>query len=332
MSKKLRLFFGMLLLGFAFRTWKASQPASLPSAVVIEIEAGTGTRAIAQKLQDAGVLRSPWPFLTWHYLSPTRKKLKAGEYQFDGTLSFLQVYDKLARGDIFYHTLTIPEGYNLFEIAATAERLGFFKARAFLDAARDPRLVADIAPQAVSLEGFLFPDTYHFARHATPREMTAKMVERFRKVYAEVSRTAPGKLPPVLQVVTLASLVEKETGRPEERALVAGVFQNRLAAGMKLQCDPTVVYAAVLEGKYRGTIYASDLARDSHYNTYVNSGLPPGAVANPGRASLKAALWPAETAYMYFVSDAAGGHIFSRTLAEHTRHTTDYRRKSSKAG
>ncbi len=327
-----RLFFLAVLLSFGYFAWMESQPIVLTSPVVIEIEPGTGSRAIAQKLQHAGVLRSPWPFLALHYLSPARKKLKAGEYQFEGSSPVWRVHDKLARGDIFYHPFTIPEGFNVFDIAAAAEQQGFCKSKDFLVAAQNPHLVSDIAPNAVSLEGFLFPDTYRFARRTTPKEMVAKMVERFRKVYGEVTRSAHANVPAVLQVVTLASMVEKETARADERPLVAGVFQNRLGAGMKLQCDPTVVYAAVLEGKYRGTIYASDLARESKYNTYFVIGLPPGPVANPGRASLEAAVSPAETPYMYFVSDSAGGHVFSKTLGEHERHTADYRKKSNKAG
>lgn len=309
--------------------WEESRPAQLPAAVMVEIEAGTGARAITASLREAGVLRNNWPFLAWHYLHLGKRKLKAGEYRFEGTVSVLQAYEKLARGDIFFHALTIPEGYNLFDVAAAVERAGFAKAQAFLEAAHNTALVADLAPEARSLEGFLFPDTYHFARRTAPPEITAAMVARFRQVYAGLTRNMAEQVLPVLRVVTLASLVEKETGRAAERPLVAGVFQNRLLARMPLDCDPTVIYAVMLDGRYRGTIYASDLKRKSPYNTYRRIGLPPGPVANPGRASLEAALRPASTKYLYFVSDAAGGHIFSRTLAEHRRNVVSYRRKNN---
>ncbi len=301
--------------------------------VLVEIEAGTPARDIAARLEQAGVLEKRWPFLAWHYLhlmAPApRRTLKAGEYQFAGGLSPRQVYEKLARGDIFYHTLTIPEGYNVFEVAEAVGRTGLVSRQEFLKAVKNTALVADLAPNAGTLEGFLFPDTYQFPRRVTARDIAAALVARFRQVYAElVKKNGPPRLP-MLDLVTMASLVEKETGVASERPLVAGVYYNRLAADLPLQCDPTVVYAALLEGHYRGTIYQSDLGRASPYNTYLNRGLPPGPIANPGRASLEAALEPAQTDYLYFVSDARGGHVFSRTLAEHQRHVEAYRRKTN---
>lgn len=200
-------------------------------------------------------------------------------------------------------------------------------------AAHNTALIADIAPQAQSLEGFLFPDTYRFALHTNAAAMVQAMVARFRQVFSSVTKGLNNSpdLPPgrVLQIVTLASLVEKETGKTAERPLIAGVFQNRLGLGMPLQCDPTVVYAAILERKYRGRIYASDLRRASPYNTYVNRGLPPGPVANPGLAALEAAARPAPTDFLFFVADTDGGHVFARTLKEHARHVQTYRRKTA---
>jgi UPF0755 protein len=318
----------LALLGIAIFARNESQSVRLREPVFVEIPAGTGARAMAQKLTAAGVLRGSLPFLAWHATRPTRPKLKAGEYRFEGALDFRDVYRKIARGEIYYHPVSVPEGYNMFDIAAAVERAGLVKAGAFLAEARNPALIADMAPEARSLEGFLFPDTYLFQRRTTPHEMVAAMTGRFRQVYRDLAKNDPPLKDRVLAVTTIASLVEKETGKPEERPLVAGVFRNRLQIRMPLQCDPTVVYAALLEGMYRGTIYASDLRRGSPYNTYVNSGLPPGPIANPGRASLEAAARPAQTGFLFFVADANGGHIFARSLAEHNRHVSDYRKKT----
>jgi UPF0755 protein len=305
-----------------------SQTVRLPQPIFVEIPPGTGARAMARKLSDAGVLRSSLPFLLWHASRATRPKLKAGEYRFEGELTFRDVYAKIARGDIYYHPVSVPEGFNMFDIAAAVERAGLAKAGAFLAEAKNSALIVDLAPEARSLEGFLFPDTYLFQRRTTPHEMVQAMTGRFRQVYGELAKGDPSLRERVLAVTTIASLVEKETAKPEERPVVAGVFRNRLQIKMPLQCDPTVVYAALLEGMYRGTIYASDLRRGSPYNTYVNNGLPPGPIANPGRASLEAAARPAQTGFLFFVADTNGGHVFSRSLAEHNRHVADYRRKT----
>jgi len=326
---------GLLLAGLALAVylaqgvWQAAQPAHLEHPVIVEIVVGSGAQGVAAKLEESGILRSRWPFLAWHYLRWPRATLKAGEYRFEGDVSIGDAHGKLARGEFFYHTLTIPEGYNLFEAAEVVGQSGLAKAQDFVAAAHNAALIADIAPHAQNLEGFLFPDTYRFALHTNAQIIVQAMVTRFRQVFS--SLTKGEDLPPgrVLQVVTLASLVEKETGKAAERPLVAGVFQNRLVLGIRLQCDPTVVYAAILERAYRGRIYASDLRRASPYNTYVSRGLPPGPVANPGLAALEAAVRPARTDFLYFVADTDGGHVFARTLAEHTRHVQAYRRKVS---
>jgi UPF0755 protein len=309
--------------------WQAAQPARLDRPVIVEIAPGSGAQGIAATLQNSGILRSPWPFLAWHYVRWPRAKLKAGEYRFEGEVTVASVHGKLARGEFFYHTLTIPEGFNLFDVADAVEQSGLAKAEDFLAAAHNTTAIADIAPHAKTLEGFLFPDTYRFTRQTSAAQMAQTMVVRFRQVFKSVAQGQ--ELPPsrILEIVTLASLVEKETGKTSERPVVASVFRNRLGLGMPLQCDPTLVYAALLERAYRGNIYASDLKRASPYNTYVNRGLPPGPVANPGRAALEAALRPASTDFLYFVADTEGGHIFARTLAQHNRNVQAYRRKTS---
>ncbi len=304
-----------------FRGWQ--QP------VFVDLAPGTSSRAIAYRLRAAGVLRHEWPFLMLHYVR-RGQTLKAGEYYFDRALSPSEVLQKLRRGDVYYHSITIPEGYNIFEVAEALASSGLFSKEdsreQIREALRNTALISDLDPSATNLEGYLFPDTYHFTRRTPAREMAAAMVARFRKVYRELeSRHSPTG--PVHDIVTLASLIEKETGLPEERPLVAGVFYNRWNAKLPLQCDPTVVYAALLAGRYRGALFQSDLTDNSPYNTYLWRGLPPGPIANPGRASLEAALAPASTPYLYFVSDGESGHRFSTTLGEHTRAVEQYRRK-----
>ena len=234
-----------------------------------------------------------------------------------------QVFNKIARGEVFYYELLVPEGSNIFDIAVAIEKLGFIKRDAFLTVARNPTLIRDLAPEAPTLEGFLFPSTYRLVRHTTPQQLAREMTNQFRKTWAELGGATTG----VNRLVTLASLVEKETAVPGERPNVASVYVNRLSQGIKLDCDPTTIYAAMLEGRYRGTIYRSDLDSPNPYNTYRNPGLPPGPIANPGVASLKAALRPTETKYLYFVAEPGGpgAHVFSETLQQHNAAVRDYR-------
>ena len=228
--------------------------------------------------RSAGIIRSQYAFLAWHYLHG-RKALKAGEYAFDHPATTREVYDRIARGDIYFHTLVVPEGYNIFDIAAAIEEAGLGKRDDFLKVARtDTALVRDLDPQAPSLEGYLFPDTYHFTRTQSLHDMAAAMVRRFRQEAKEA-----GLNQNVHDVVTMASIVEKETGAPEERPAVASVFYNRMDKRMVLATDPSVIYAALLNNRYSGTIHQSDLHFDSPYNTYRRAGLPPGPISNPGR-------------------------------------------------
>lgn len=322
------------LAALGWTVYQAVRPApALPKSVTVEIQPGASAVGIAGQLTRAGVLRSRWPFLALYYLHPSRRSLKAGEYEFDRPLSPRQVYEKLARGEVAYHMVTIPEGFNIFEVAGAVAQAGLAGRKEFLEAAHNTALLVDLAPNARSLEGFLFPDTYRFSRQTRPEQIAAAMVARFRKIYADLERkhgpSRPAAAAQPLHVVTMASLVEKETSLPGERPLVAGVYYNRLAQGLLLQCDPTVIYAALLAGRYRGTIHQSDLEYNSPYNTYVHAGLPPGPIANPGRASLEAALQPQATDYRYFVSNVHGGHVFARSLPEHERNVAQYRRKTN---
>jgi UPF0755 protein len=289
---------------------------------VLVIKPGASARQIARELAAAGVIRSALGFRVVHALEG-RRTLKAGEYLFERPANALEVYDRLARGDVISVAVVIPEGFNHWDVAAALEQAGLCPREEFVRVAeQETSLVRDIDPQAHSLEGYLFPDTYHLARTQTAREIAGLMVQQFRKEAGSLGLLGS---PALRRTVILASIVEKETSLPEERALVAGVFENRLARGMALATDPSVIYAALLEGRYRGVIYQSDLERDSPYNTYRITGLPPGPIANPGRAALEAAMHPAQTDFLYFVANHQGGHNFSRTLEEHNRHVSAYR-------
>ncbi len=298
--------------------------AGFQQEVLLDFPKGTGSRTMGRELARAGVVRYSWQFLLVRVLRPTAR-LQAGEYRFAKAASPWEVFRRIVRGDVVYHELAIPEGYNIFEIAEAVEAAKIMPASRFLRAARNPSLVADIAPQARTLEGYLFPSTYHVPKKVTPEQLCKQMTDQFRKVWKELD---PPEWTNVHAVVTLASMVEKETGIEAERPLVASVYANRLKLGMKLDCDPTTVYAAILEGRYRGAILKSDLERDHPYNTYKVAGLPPGPIANPGKTSLAAALRPAETKFLYFVAKPGGSgeHVFSVDIASHNRAVAQYRR------
>jgi UPF0755 protein len=299
----------------------------------VDIAPGTSAVAIGDQLQRAGIIRSRYGFdLARAWKAGT---LKAGEYRFDHPVPLTEVYARIARGDVYTLALTIPEGFNIFDIAQAVENAGLGSKAAFLAAEQQhTELIASLSPQATSLEGYLFPDTYRFSRHATPEQMLATMVRRFSQVTAQLGLVGGSSTngADLARTVILASLVEKEVNQDAERPLVAGVFVNRLAQRMPLATDPTVIYAALLENRYRGTIYASDLKSASDYNTYVHAGLPPGPICNPGVASLRAAIAPAKTDYLYFVSDDNGHSRFSASLKEHTLQVQQYRQAEHAAG
>ena len=298
-------------------------------ATYVDIAPGTGTQAMATQLERAGVLRSRYAFDLLRAIKGG--KLIAGEYRFNHPAPAPEVYARIVRGDVYTRALTIPEGYNIFDIAQAVQAAGFGSRDSFLAAERtQTALIADLSPNATSLEGYLFPDTYRFARHVAPAQILAAMVKRFRQVSGQLSLTSDSKtsLP---STVILASLIEKEVRQDSERPLVASVFLNRLARNMPLATDPSVIYAALLEDRYRGAIYESDLQAPSPYNTYRHTGLPPGPICNPGVAALKAAIAPAQTDYLYFVADAQGHSRFSATLQEHAQQVQTYRRAVGRA-
>ena len=293
--------------------------------VTIDIDPGMPSTDIAQALEQRGVIQSKWLFLLLRGLSP-QTVLMAGEYRFTSPMTTKQVFDKIAQGQVEYHRVVIKEGLTRVQTAEILESRGIFSRQEFLAVTDRPDLIRDLAPSANDLEGFLFPDTYYFTRGITGAEFAAMMVDQFRRVFREIEPESPSGWSPQ-DVVTLASLIEKETGARGERQVVSSVFHNRLRKNILLQCDPTIIYGLRRENRFRGTIYRSDLRDPQPYNTYVHHGLPPGPIANPGRESLDAAVHPAQTEYMFFVAhhDKPGQHIFSKTVSAHERAVVAYR-------
>ncbi len=297
--------------------------AGFSSQVFVDLPRGTPVLRMADLLEVSGVVRFRWQFLLVRLMRP-RAVLQAGEYRFANRASAWEVFDRLVRGDVFLYEVRVPEGSNIFDIAAVVDRMGLIADKDFLAAASDPSMIRDLATAAPSLEGYLFPSTYHITRHTTAEQLCRLMTAEFRRNWEQLGVDNRD----VHSLVTLASLVEKETSVPEERPLVASVFQNRLERKMRLECDPTTIYAALLEDRYRGAIYRSDLDSTNSFNTYRHAGLPPGAIANPGLASLRAAAEPSQTKLLFFVArpDGSGAHEFSENLRQHQAAVSRYRR------
>jgi len=310
--------------------WALWLPVTPTGQRFVMLRPGYSTRRIAAELEAAGIIRSRLGFILWHRIHP-RQSLKAGEYLFDKTARTLDVYDRLVRGDIYVHTVVIPEGFTMFDIAQAVQDAGLGSSQEFLDVARTHvELISDIAPDAKSLEGYLFPNTYEFTRTQSMKDLAAAMVKQFRQVSEQIGLIPSGqgtdvKKTDVRKTVTMASIVEKETAVGEERTVVASVYYNRLDKKMPLQADPSVIYAELLNGSYSGALHHADMGFQSEYNTYAHSGLPPGPISNPGRTSLEAAMHPAQTDYFYFVSDGNGHHRFSRSLEEHNQNVAKLR-------
>ncbi len=292
----------------------------------VELPPGANTRTIGAKLVQAGVVRDALTFRVALWRSGVSRQLKAGEYRFERPESALDVVKKIARGEVYLRPITFPEGLTLDDMAAIFEAHGFGPAASFKSAASDRSLIADLDPQARDLEGYLFPETYALPRRASASDLVRMMVHRFHQVFAPLRQEATAEGMSVREVVTLASLVEKETAKPEERPEVAAVYLNRLRIHMGLQCDPTVIYALRRAGRYNGNLTRDNLTWDSPYNTYVHAGLPPGPIAAPGRSSLEAAVHPAPVDYLYFVSRNDGSHVFARSLEEHNRNVYRYQK------
>jgi UPF0755 protein len=307
--------------------WRINQPyrGYQEGEQFVDLPSGTGSVPIGDRLVAAGVVRDVATFRTALWLSHQGRRLKAGEYRFDHPMTPFEVIDKIARGDVFVISVTFPEGLTFAEMAKIFESHGLGTAASFVNAARDPAPIHELDAEARDLEGYLFPETYALPRHTDAAKLTRMMVARFEKVFTpELRQAAAARMLTVRGAVTLASIVEKETAKAEERPLVAAVYTTRLRIGMPMQCDPTVIYGLVKAGRYDGNIHKEDLSFDSRYNTYRYPGLPPGPIASPGRASLEAAVHPADADYLYFVSRNDGSHEFARTLEEHNRNVQKF--------
>jgi UPF0755 protein len=326
------IFLVLLLVAGAAAAWLffgIAQPyRGFPSeGVFVDLPHGASSRAVAHLLKQNGVIRSSTAFEVYARRHPKRR-LQAGEYFFNQPISGRDVFWQIADGHVFQQPFTVREGETIFDIARNLEAGKLMSANEFLAAARNPELIREMSPKATSLEGYLYPATYNLPRHPAANELTAQMVKKFKEEWNRIASAQPIAPSPAISghIVTLASLVERETPKPDERPVVAGVFENRLSKGMRLQCDPTVIYALELIGQYKGSLTGADLQIDSPYNTYAHGGLPPGPIGNPGEVALRAAMTPAKTNYLYFVANTEGGHFFSATLEEHNRNVTKYRR------
>jgi UPF0755 protein len=291
----------------------------------VSIEPGSGTRAIGARLIGSGVIRNDvtWRAALWR--TGLARSLQAGEYRFDRPMTPLGVIEKIGRGDIYSRRITFPEGLSIREMARIFEQQQFGPAASFVEATRDVTPIQGLDPAARDLEGYLFPETYSLTRGTTATRLVHLMVTRFKDLFtAAMQQAAEARGLTVRQAVTLASLVEKETALASERPVVAAVYLNRVRIGMALQCDPTVIYALQLAGRYDGNLRREDLSLDSPYNTYRYPGLPPGPIASPGLASLQAVAAPADVDYLYFVSRNDGSHVFARTLAEHNANVSKF--------
>jgi UPF0755 protein len=325
--RKVVFLFILLVAGWYWLQRRIDQPVQHGAAErIVTIAPGTNTQQIVRQLVKEGIVRSEWPAWIWLRTTGRSLRLKAGDYRFKSPISVRQAMEQMARGQVATRTLTIPEGYNRYDIARLLADLPGLRQAAMspekvLELFNRRELIADLDPVAVDLEGYLFPDTYEYTTSTTREQMVEQMVGRFRRVFTDQLRQKSDQLGLTLrQAVTMASLIEKEARLDREREVISAVFHRRLRERVPLACDPTVIYAALRLGKYRGKIYRSDLDRESPYNTYRNAGLPPGPIASPGRRSLEAALNPAPVDYLYFVVDATrndGAHLFSTRAADH---------------
>ena len=328
-----KIFWLVLIAALAFAGWFAwalLAPTEPPEKTFVMLRPGYSTRHIASELKSAGVIRSEQAFILWHYIH--RRSLQAGEYLFEKPANAIDVQKRLARGDVYYRTVVVPEGFTMFDIARAVEAAGLGPAEDFLKVVQSNTLVADLDPDAPSLEGYLFPNTYKFSRMQNMEEIAAAMVNQFRQVAAQAGlisnsiSTQPDAARSLHDLVIMASIIEKETAVADERPLVASVYYNRLAKNIALDADPSIIYAELLAGTYTGALHHDDMRFDSPYNTYTHTELPPGPIGSPGKSALEAAMHPAQTDYYYFVADALGHHRFARTMEEHNKNVEAYRR------
>ena len=310
-------FWGWQRLNEPFQTYPGRQ-------LDLVIESGSDAGQILELLESERVIRSAWVARLYLIYVLEDPPLKAGEYNFGEPMTPIKVIEKLTRGEVSSHSVTIIEGLDMEETARALADAGFGRFDRLLEEMRKPSRIEDLDPEAGSLEGYLFPDTYRFAHGTTEAQIVDTLVITFRR---RLDQLGPIDSSELRGLVTLASIVESEAQLDNERALIAGVFSNRLARGIPLAADPTVIFAIKLEGRWDGNIRRDDLRIESPYNTYNRTGLPPGAICSPGFASLQAAFHPAETDNLYFVSRNDGSHVFAKTLSEHNRNVERWQRQ-----
>jgi len=283
--------------------------------VVVEVPGGATLLSASQLLADSGVIRSVRTFVFLAKLRGRADRIQAGELRFRTDMTPLEAMEVLSRGKAVTYQVTIPEGFNVSQVVSVLAARGLGDRDRFSDLARDAGFCQSLGVPAGTLEGFLFPDTYSWPKGLSEEEVLSQMVGHFKKVFTDEMKERAKELDMTeLEMVTLASLIEKETGSPEERKLVSSVFHNRLRKGYRLQTDPSVIYGIE---NFDGNLTREHLKKDHPYNTYTRRGLPAGPIANPGEASLIAALYPAQTSFLYFVARGDGTHVFSSTLVEH---------------
>jgi UPF0755 protein len=316
--------------GSGFALWRyANTPGSrLDRQIVFAITPGEAFDTLISRLKHEGLISTPYKFKIWARLKGADKKLKAGEYHLTAAMTPNEILGVLVDGKSYLHHLTIPEGFNLKQIAAEIAAQGLGDSQAFLELATDPKTASKYEIKNQSLEGYLFPDTYLFPKGVPAATIIDKMVHRFKEQFSPQWHARARELHmSVHEIVTLASIIEKETGDPAERPLISSVFHNRLKRKMRLESDPTVIYGIK---DFNGNIKRRHLTTRTPYNTYVIRGLPPGPIASPGRAAIKAALYPADTSFLFFVSKKDKTHHFSTNIREHNRAVRKYqlRRRS----
>jgi UPF0755 protein len=302
-------------------------PSLEQNARIVEIPEGAGLRQVAVLLSENGLIAEKLPFVIVGKLTLAERRLQAGEYAFHTRMSPHEILQMLTSGEVLKHEVTLPEGMTVAQIARLLDDQGLIAYEAFMRPAQDPQWIRSLGIEAASLEGYLYPETYYFSKRAGAEKIIRAMVEMFNRIYApDLEERARALSMTRAQVVTLASIIEKETSVDSERPLISAVFHNRIKKKMPLQSDPTVIYALP---NFNGNLTRKNLRIASPYNTYRINGLPPGPIANPGRASLIAALYPAPVNYLYFVSKNDGSHHFSSTLAEHNRAVKKYQKRSA---
>lgn len=318
------VFLVAVFLTFAFAFFLVSPADRHGKEQIFVVKEGESLKEVAEELERMHLITNKSLFVLWSKLAGQSKQIKTGEYALSASVAPIKILEKIRKGLVVLHAVTIPEGFTMEQIAELLAAKGLVPKEVFLRLANNPRALSAYGVKASSLEGYLFPDTYHFSRGLNPSTLIDAMVKRFWQMVGPLRERADAIGMNMGEVVILASIVEKETGEPTERPAIASVFLNRLSRGMRLESDPTVIYGLK---DFDGNLRKNDLIRETPYNTYVIKGLTPGPIASPGLDAIKAVLYPAQTDYLYFVSKNDGSHYFSKTLAEHNRAVGIYQKK-----